>query len=135
LISPPIFLRWRACCTSALFVFKRFGDDVVDRPETPIPSSSQANMPFTGPMKVEPRCLRISTFATVAGCIHIFPFIAGASSSGAFGSEYDGRQSVIGHLLAPLLLASSIGRAADPTEMDAQVMLVGYFLYCGTCYC
>ena len=27
--------------------------------------------------------MRISTFATVAGCIHIFPFIAGASSSGA----------------------------------------------------
>ena len=40
-------------------------------------------MPFTGPMKVESRCLRIATFATVAGCIHIFPFIAGASSCGA----------------------------------------------------
>ena len=38
-------------------------------------------MPFSGPMKLAPRCLRISTFATVAGCIHIFPFIAGASSS------------------------------------------------------
>ena len=27
------FLRWRACCTSALLVFKRFGDDVVDQPD------------------------------------------------------------------------------------------------------
>jgi hypothetical protein len=35
LISPPILLRWRAGCASALLVFKRFGDDCVDRPETP----------------------------------------------------------------------------------------------------
>ena len=35
MISPPIVLRWRACCASALLVFKRFGDDLVDRPETP----------------------------------------------------------------------------------------------------
>ena len=35
MISPPIVLRWRACRASALLVFKRFGDDLVDRPETP----------------------------------------------------------------------------------------------------
>jgi membrane protease YdiL (CAAX protease family) len=36
------------------------------------------------------------------------------------------------YLLSPLLLASSSGKTADPIRMDAQVMLVGYFLYYGT---
>jgi len=62
---------------SALLVFKRFGDDFVDRPET-LP---QANMPFSGPMKLALRCLRISTFATVAGCTHILLFIAGQAAA------------------------------------------------------
>jgi hypothetical protein len=35
------------------------------------------------------------------------------------------------YLLSPLLLASSSGRTAGPIRMDAQVMLVGYFLYWG----
>jgi hypothetical protein len=40
----------------------------------------------------------------------------GGEQQRCFGSGYDGRRSVIGHPLAPLLLASSRGRAADPTE-------------------
>jgi hypothetical protein len=36
------------------------------------------------------------------------------------------------YLLSPLLLASSSGKTADPIRMDAQVKLVGYFLYYGT---
>jgi hypothetical protein len=59
-------------------------------------------MPFSGPMKLAPRYLRISTFATVAGCIHILPFIAGGKQQRCFGSEYDGRQSVIGETVSKL---------------------------------
>ena len=49
----------------------------------PMPSYPQANIPSSGPIKFAPRALRVSTFCCVAGCNHIFPFIAGATRTGA----------------------------------------------------
>jgi hypothetical protein len=95
LISPPIVLRWRACCASALLVFKRFGDDLVDRPETPDSFVAASYNALFRADEIGAALSEDLTFATVAGCIHIFPFIAGASSSLCFGSEYDGPQSVM----------------------------------------
>jgi len=83
LSSPPIFLHLGVDAESALLVFKRLGDDSSTGQRRPIPSYPQANMPFSGPMNSAPRCLRSATLATVAGCSHILPFIAGAISSGA----------------------------------------------------
>src|SRR5580704_18893713 len=91
-----------ACGASALLVFKRCGDDFVDRPETQIPSYPQANMPFSGPMKMALRCLRMSTFATVAGCIPHLSVHRGGKQQRSFGREYDGRQSVIGETVSKL---------------------------------
>src|ERR1700676_4379347 len=59
-------------------------------------------MPFSGPIKLAPRCLRISTFATVAGGIHIFPFIAGASSTGASRPESPSNQNPTDSIWPPL---------------------------------
>ena len=94
-------------------------------------------MPFSGPMKLAPRCLRISTFATVAGCIHIFPFIAGASSSCASvastmdvkASWRNREQASLGCLRWPVLSdeIGVIGKFAMP-RMPAHLlskMLVG----------
>ena len=73
MISPPIFcagaraVRQRFLYSSALATITSNGQS------RPIPSYPQANIPFSWPMKLAPRCLRISTFATVSGCVHILP--------------------------------------------------------------
>src|SRR2546430_2632371 len=48
----------------------------------PGPFSLQAIVPSLGPMKEMPRFFSISTLATVAACVHMRTFIAGAASTG-----------------------------------------------------
>ena len=48
----------------------------------PGPCSLQAMAPSLGPMKVTPRFFSVSTLATVAACVHMRTFIAGAASTG-----------------------------------------------------
>ena len=77
MISPPFFslARQRFLYSSALATITSTGQS------RPIPSQPQANMPFSWPMKLAPRCLRILTFATVAGCVYILPSFVRRSSS------------------------------------------------------
>ena len=46
------------------------------------PLSLQAMAPSLGPMKCTPRRRSVSTLATVAACVHMRTFIAGAASTG-----------------------------------------------------
>jgi len=59
LISPPFFLRWRACCAPALLVFKRFGDDFVDR--IAFTTTSAAEL-ITAQRRGEPMAQRIERY-------------------------------------------------------------------------
>ena len=49
----------------------------------PAPSQPQASAPASGPTKATPRARSVARFACVAGCSHMFTFIAGATSTGA----------------------------------------------------
>ena len=80
---------------SALLVFKRFGDDLVDRPETPDSFVAASYNALFRADEIGAALSEVSTFAIVAGCIHIFPFHRGGKQQLCFGSEYDGRQSVM----------------------------------------
>ena len=52
------------------------------------PTMPQARSPVPGSMTRTPRWRRISRFAWVAGCCHMFTFIAGATSTGAVVARY-----------------------------------------------
>ncbi len=47
----------------------------------PAPIQPHASSPRSGPTNAAPRDCRVARFATVAGCCHMFVFIAGANSS------------------------------------------------------
>ena len=49
----------------------------------PPPTIPQARYPLPGSITFTPRARSVSTFARVAGCSHIFTFIAGATITGA----------------------------------------------------
>ena len=52
--------------------------------QRPLPVMPQARGPFSGGTTLTPRPSRISMLARVAGCSHIFTFIAGATITGAW---------------------------------------------------
>src|SRR5207302_765418 len=72
-----IKLSWRASRNSAR---KAMSSTFHKRP---MPSYPHASIPSSGPMNSTPRVFSVATFSCVAGCSHIFPFMAGASKIGA----------------------------------------------------
>ena len=95
MISPPIFLRWRACCASALLVFKRFGDDLVDRPETP---DSFVAASYNALFRADEIGAALSEDFDVCNRRGVHPHLSvhrGGKQQLCFGSEYDGPQSVM----------------------------------------
>ena len=68
----------------------------------PAPTMPHARSPVPGSMTRTPRWRRISRLALVAGCSHMFTFIAGATSTGARGRQIHRGQKIVGDAMRKL---------------------------------
>ena len=68
----------------------------------PGPDSPSASSPSSGPISSTPRSRNVAAFACVAGCSHIRPFIAGATSSGPRCASAASVEDVVGDALREL---------------------------------
>ena len=113
--------RCRSSCQRALGNF-------LHRPQPAQPSYPHESRPSSGPINSTPRDLRVATFCCVAGCSHIFPFIAGATRTLARGFRASATQlkASLARPSASLAIVLAVaGAMSSKSASSASLMCVG----------